>query len=316
MTEGPVASIVVPSYRGAARLPVLFDALRAQRFSGEWEAVIVLDGDVDGSAAVVEAAARDLPLRMVRFDENRGRPAALSAGFSAARGDVLIRCDDDMEPDPSYVAGHVLAHRGPDPVGVVGLARYVLPETPYARLYGRPRDARLRADAYAAPPETRWRYWAGNCSVTAATYAAVGPYDEAFRAYGWEDIDWGRRLTQSGVPIVLDPRVEVVHHADDVSTAARVRRAFLSGRSQVRFEHKHGVIAAGAPGSGLRGRVWSTAVDAMARASSADAVERRGAALDRLLGVLPGAVGARAIALLVEAAAESGHRCGQRTIAP
>ena len=93
------ASLVVPSYRGASHLPVLFEALRRQDFDGRWEAVIVLDGVEDESPEIIEKYD-DLPLRMVAFEENRGRSAALNVGFAAARGRVLIRCDDDLEPIP------------------------------------------------------------------------------------------------------------------------------------------------------------------------------------------------------------------------
>ena len=49
MTRG---SVVIPSRGGAQRLPRILDALVAQQGS-VWEAVVVLDGDIDDSAAVV-----------------------------------------------------------------------------------------------------------------------------------------------------------------------------------------------------------------------------------------------------------------------
>ena len=65
---------------------------------------MVLDGDIDNSEAVVRHAARELPIRLVVFEANRGRSAApLNAGFREASGEVLVRCDDDMVPDSDYV---------------------------------------------------------------------------------------------------------------------------------------------------------------------------------------------------------------------
>ncbi len=303
---GVEASLVVPSYRGADRLPVLFEALRAQRFDGEWEAVVVLDGVEDASPDVIEAAD-DLPLRPVRLPENRGRPAALNAGFAQARGRVLIRCDDDLEPDPGYVANHVLAHGGPHPVGAVGLYRNVFPSTPYARVYGEPYDRLFRSQAYESPDSGRWRYWAGNCSVIRSTFDLVGGYDERFRSYGWEDIDWGFRLATSGARVVVDPRLETRHHAANVNVEIRVRRAFLSGRAQARFVAKHHTGGSVVVPRGLLQRAWVLALRGLVATGSLEACERRGAALDRVLGRLPTTVAIRAVALLVESAARAGY---------
>ncbi|MCV5935170.1 glycosyltransferase, partial [Escherichia coli] len=76
----PTASLVIPSRGGAARLPHLIDALRAQT-TQDWEAIVVIDGDVDNSASVVEAARDELPIHSIVFPENRGRSAELNEGF-------------------------------------------------------------------------------------------------------------------------------------------------------------------------------------------------------------------------------------------
>ena len=98
MSTPPEASIIVPSYRGAGRLPALFDALAGQQIGGpDFEVIVVIDGVDDGSVALVEAESR-FPVSPVLFPENRGRVEALNAGFGTARGRVLIRCDDDLVP--------------------------------------------------------------------------------------------------------------------------------------------------------------------------------------------------------------------------
>ncbi|MGB4135986.1 MAG: glycosyltransferase family A protein, partial [Microbacterium sp.] len=255
MTEGLRASIVVPSRGGAGRLPRLFAALRAQTAS-DWEAIVVLDGDVDDSARVVADAATDLPVRAIVFPENRGRSTALNAGFAEAQGEVLIRCDDDLRPGPDYIAAHVARHTT-GPTGVIGLVRNAYPATAYARAYGNERDGRFRAEAYAQPADRRWRYWCGNVSVTRGTYDAVGGYDADYRAYGWEDVDWGYRLSRLGAEVVLAPELETPHHIAAVTTEIRVQRAFHSGAAKRTFIAKHGAEAFGerTPGTGVWGRL-------------------------------------------------------------
>lgn len=300
----PRASIVVPTRGGATRLLHLLDALRLQTESS-WEAIVVIDGDVDESAAVVDLAAGDLPVRALVLPENRGRSAALNAGFAQARGEVLIRCDDDLRPGPDYVAAHLARHEGAS-CGVVGLYRNVFPPTPYARVYGAPRDERFRAEAYAAPADRRWRYWAGNVSVTRESYERVGGYDPAFRAYGWEDVDWGYRLHAAGVPVLLAPELETPHHVAATTTEGRVRRAFHAGAARRAFEAKHGSAALGAAPR-ARG-AWGRIVDRTAARDGRAALEARARRADRALSRMPRWAAEKRVAWLVEAAGLSGQQ--------
>jgi len=295
---------VIPSRGGAARLPHLFAALRAQT-SPSWEAIVVLDGDIDGSASVVADAARTgLPVSAIVFPENRGRSAALNAGFAQATAAVLIRCDDDLRPKPDYVAAHLAAHAG-ETVGAVGAVQNVFPETPYARAYGTARDGRFRIDAYAAPAERRWRYWCGNVSVTRETYDLVGDYDEGFRAYGWEDVDWGYRLARRGVPVVLAPELETPHHIAAVTTEMRVKRAFYSGAAKLTFAAKHGeqVLGARQPGQGA----WGRLIDRTAARYGLEELLTRARRADAALDRMPRWAAEKRVSWLVEAAALSGE---------
>lgn len=299
------ASIVIPSRGGATRLPRLMEALRAQTDSS-WEAIVVLDGDVDDSETVL-ARYGDLPVRSIVFPENRGRVAALNAGFEAATGDVLIRCDDDLEPRPDYVERHVAAH-SERPCGAVGLYRNVLEDNAYARAYGNATDGKFRDSAYECAEDERWHYWAGNCSITREIWDTVGPYDARYRTYGWEDADYGLRVYEAGYPIVLDPALETTHHAAAVTTESRVRRAYHSGQARHLFDSIHGT---GRPGPGptrpTNTSAWNVATNVLADSLSYERARTLAAGLDRALPRMPIAVSSKLIALLVEAAAVAGY---------
>ena len=230
---------------------------------------------------------------------------------------MLIRCDDDFEPAPDYVGSHIRAHDGSEPVGAVGLPRNRFSDTPYARVYGRPRDTRFRSDAYARPPEEQWRYWAGNCSLTRTTYERVGPYDTDYRAYGWEDVDYGYRLHSHGVPVRLIPEAEAVHHAAAVTTAIRMMRAFHSGAAHRLFDSKHPdarfeAAMGTAPASSAPRSVWERIVLAEASILTTETVERVGTAIDRALPLLPQYVAEKLVAAGVEASAVAGLRADEQ----
>lgn len=297
-----LASIVIPSRGGAKRLPRLLNALAAQD-DDEWEAIVVIDGDIDNSEHVVEGY-QHLPVRAIVFPENRGRVAALNAGFQEAQGDILVRCDDDLVPAANYVREHKAAHADVAG-GAIGLYLNQLPDTPYARAYGRNADEIFRRNAYSQSEP--WRYWAGNCSTTRDLWEAVGPYDPDYRAYGWEDVDWGYRLHQQGVPVRLVPELETPHFVAAVTTRNRVQRAFHSGAARRLFEAKHGLdllSSAEPPATSL----WNRAVRAVGRIPSRKLLGMASSAADLGARFLPPAVARKPIALLVEGGAVAGYR--------
>lgn len=295
------ASVIVPSRGGAERLPRLLAALGAQTHP-DVEIIVVVDGDIDGSEEVLERSP--ITVRSIAFAENKGRSAALNAGFAAATGDVLIRCDDDLEPAPGWVAAHVAEHAG-ESVGVIGLYRNVYPDSPYARAYGRKADLLFAEKAYATPAERTWRYWAGNASVTRETFARIGPYSSAYRSYGWEDVDWGYRLHAASVPVRMLPGAGSIHHSPSVSAAIRSKRAYLSGSARRTFEGLHGVDAAGP--LNRPGGVWGGAVRALAWRAGEARVQRVASFVDRLITVVPRPMGEKLVALTVESAAIAGY---------
>jgi GT2 family glycosyltransferase len=305
-TPDPAATVIVPTRGGRDRIVTLLGLLEAQD-TDDLEVVVVVDGDVDDTTGAVASRTSTFPVRVITFEENRGRSAALNAGIAAARGRVVIRCDDDLEPGPTFVSGHVAAHADGE-AGVVGLYRNVFPDTPYARAYGRTADERFREGAYATPADTTWRYWAGNVSVTRETAARVGPYDEAFRAYGWEDVDWGHRLHLLGVPVVLRPELETTHRLSAVTARSRVERAFFSGAARRQFVAKHGAhwLEPQRPRS-----PWTVVVRVVSAVLSESRSRRAGAAADRLAAVVPERAGRALVGLLVEAAGDAGYRRGR-----
>lgn len=307
------ASVVIPTRGGRDRLHWPLDALRKQTVPVE--VVVVVDGDVDGTEDLLRRY-RDEGMETLRwhvFEENQGRSRALNHGFAMAEGDVLIRCDDDLEPAPDFVERHVAAHEGQEYSGAVGLTLNVYPDGPYAEAYGRP-AARQHVDAaLASPPETHWKHWAANCSITRAAHEVLGGYDEDYRRYGWEDVDMGYRVHSAGYPVRIHEELTTPHYGPALTTRARAVRALHSGAARELFEQKHGTEALGGPGR--PGGAWGLAVRALAAVSTEPVVERVSRAVDAALPRVPHAVGRKLVALTVEAAGRSGvlHPARART---
>ena len=127
--------------------------------------------------------------------------AALNAGHRAADTDILIRCDDDLEPAADYVEPQIRLHRDYD--GVIGTLKNVYPDLPIlvCTVTSAMPDSRKVPSSVAE--EGRWLYWNGNSSISAEYFDRTGGYDPAYRLYGWEDVDMGKMVHDVGGHIII-----------------------------------------------------------------------------------------------------------------
>ena len=90
-------SIVIPVYNERETLPKTLARVQATPF--DKEIILVDDGSTDGTRTWLETL-RDPGVVVVLQPENRGKGAALRAGFERATGDVVLIQDADLEYDP------------------------------------------------------------------------------------------------------------------------------------------------------------------------------------------------------------------------
>ena len=305
------ASVVVPTHGGAHRLPELLEAMARQDFAGEWELVVVVDGVVDDTLQVLDVYRSRVPLRTVVHEVSLGVVEVLNDAFARSKGEVLIRCDDDLTPGHDFVRLHHAHHEARTDVGVIGPTRDVFPDTGYARVYGRRTTERSLTEAYARPREQRWIGWAANNSLHRDAWTCAGGFDPRF-VYG-EDSELGWRLAhECGVSIIVDPALQVDHRGPSTSAATKVPRAFVSGASRRLFYLAHPSERVAGPASlGFRDRFWGMSVSLLARTlRTKSAYERVGRFLDAILEITPGGLGRVLVALSVEAASRSGQLHG------
>lgn len=96
-------SVVVPLYNEEETIPLLCQTLHEvmSQLDRKYEIIIVDDGSSDSSWKLLCEHAEKLPcLRLIRFRRNFGQTAAMSAGFHAAEGDIVVTLDADMQNEP------------------------------------------------------------------------------------------------------------------------------------------------------------------------------------------------------------------------
>lgn len=113
-SAAPAISIVIPGLDEAESLTELAERV-AQALDGrhDYEIIFVDDGSTDRTWEVIgELRARFARVRGVRLRANFGKAAALSAGFSRARGKFVITLDADLQDDPSEIPKFLQAIEG------------------------------------------------------------------------------------------------------------------------------------------------------------------------------------------------------------
>jgi glycosyltransferase involved in cell wall biosynthesis len=99
-------SVVVPLYNERESLTELYRQLTSvmeRTFAGH-EFLFVDDGSTDGSIDVLrELRSGDRRVKIISFRRNYGKSAALSEGFKAARGDVVVTIDADLQDNPEEI---------------------------------------------------------------------------------------------------------------------------------------------------------------------------------------------------------------------
>ncbi len=101
-------SIVIPSYDESESLPELTEWIKrvCSENNLSFEAIIVDDGSLDNSWEVIERISdADSRFKGIKFQRNYGKSAALNEGFKAAKGDVVITMDADMQDSPDEIPG-------------------------------------------------------------------------------------------------------------------------------------------------------------------------------------------------------------------
>lgn len=106
MPSVPEISVVVPVYNEEDSLPILYAEVRAALDGAgrSFELILVDDHSSDASLArMLELRRTDPRVKVLHFRRNFGQTAAMSAGFEAARGKVVVTLDGDLQNDPADI---------------------------------------------------------------------------------------------------------------------------------------------------------------------------------------------------------------------
>ena len=100
-------SLVIPCFNEAGNIQPLWKDVETVLLKSkkEWEVWWINDGSRDETEKELEALYQKHPdkIRIIQFRHNFGKASALKAGFSKAKGDLIITMDGDGQDDPAEI---------------------------------------------------------------------------------------------------------------------------------------------------------------------------------------------------------------------
>lgn len=231
-------SVVLCCHNGERTLADQLSALAKQQYDGNWELVFVADSPTDSSVSIAESWSDRLPMRIVHTSES-GDPVGLASarniGGYAARGEVLLFCDDDDVADEGWIAA--FAHAAKDAGAFGGHNEEELLNDPRVRGWRYPWTPGRLPIAFGRAPVPV----GNNSGVWTEIFREVGGFDAEFSEFGsGEEVDFFWRAQLAGHEVRYVPgAIMHVRHRNSLKTLAR--QAYRYGLSSAvlfrRFRH-------------------------------------------------------------------------------
>lgn len=224
------ASIIIPTYNRKNILKRVLNTLFTQTYPrNTYEIIIVDDGSTDGTERMVKGLSAPCILRYFRQDK-KGPAAARNYGLRQAKGEIIIFIDSDILVDSHFVEEHLRYHQKYEQIVVRGL------------VINTPEIENLAEKKMKLTDISTAFFATGNTSVRKVHLSKVGPFDEDFTEYGWEDLEMGERLRKLGLKVKTNKKALGYHYQKELYLADLPKicaKEEARGRTAVIFYKKH-----------------------------------------------------------------------------
>jgi len=191
--------------------------------NNEFEVIVINDGSDDLMEEEIKKQNYSKDIRYYYHERgaNSGASFARNKGIEKANGDILIFMDCDEIAKPDFVFSHYIFFQNiQDEILQVGFRNNIVP---YAEVKLENIDNVLTTADVREKVFEKFSYNFGsligawglvfscNISVHRKTVEKYGGFDENFKGWGLEDIEFGYRLNKNGVKIVFNPNIYLYH---------------------------------------------------------------------------------------------------------
>jgi glycosyltransferase involved in cell wall biosynthesis len=250
--SSPSLSIVIPTHKRAEILKKCMEHLEKQTIAKQLEVIVVSDGHDEETSALMKHIAKSehsakpslAGFRFLELDKCQ-QGIARNRGVEHASAKYVLFIGDDIFLTPEACEKHVHAHVSYERSALSSEQKESVMKNPIAQ------SSKLKAQDLAVlgfttwdpaleitsvmrwleatgwqfgypflepyrsaivPPEVQHRFtYTSHISLPTAV-AKRTPFREDVTLYGWEDIEWGLRLRDSGVGLFYEPDAKAFHH--------------------------------------------------------------------------------------------------------
>ncbi|MBI1934193.1 glycosyltransferase family 2 protein, partial [Candidatus Peregrinibacteria bacterium] len=244
----PNISIVIPTRNRPQILRQCLDHIEKQTIADQIEVIVVIDGDDPKTAEMLSSLHWSFPLICFAIPKAQ-QGIARNRGMEKAHGKIVLFIGDDIFLAPDACERHIRAHarkseiRNPkseinlklqtnmhtgsdfvlrasdfpiavlgfttwDPaVGITSVMRWL---TKTGWQFGYEKIAAYGGKILPSEIQHRFTY-TSHISLSRAI-AQDFPFHEDVTLYGWEDVEWGIRLRDAGIPLFYEATAHALHH--------------------------------------------------------------------------------------------------------
>ncbi len=230
--------IIIPTYNNARTLPLVLAALQQQEVPAGWTVRVIISDDGSKTVPTVPTSSFTvLPgwqAPLVLRHAHAGVASARNQAIVASPAPLLLFLGADIILRPGALAAHLRYHEQHPQANkaALGMIKWDPRVHPSALMewltHGGPQNdfdgllGSRQADA--------GHYFYGSHLSLKRAFLGRERFSAAYKSYGWEDIDLGRRLAERGLQLaVLHQAIGLHHHFYSVSDVYRRQRAV--GRS-------------------------------------------------------------------------------------
>jgi GT2 family glycosyltransferase len=217
MHRSCTVSVVIPCYNQVHHIRHTVGAILDQTIPPD-EIVVVDDASGDASPIILQ----QLPVKLIRHQQNQGPAAARNTALSASSGDIVVFVDADAYADHRLIETFLRAYQEiPDPL-VAGIGGRGI-ESNIRTVFDKWRALHARQDFGLKPRKVPFLF--GLCaSYKRAVLLQVGGFDTFFPLNAGEDADLGYRIRRAGYRLYYTPDAIVYHqHSDTERSLLRVQ---------------------------------------------------------------------------------------------
>ena len=239
-------SIIIPTHQRANILRMTLEALQKQTFK-DFEVIVVSDGPDSKTDDLMTGLEWNFEFQYFAIPKSQ-QGIARNRGVEKARGKYVLLIGDDILLASDAVEKHLAAHekiadgRQESFSAVLGFTTWdpTINITPRMRWmektglqFGYPKIQKYAHD-FISEDQQQWFTYTSHISLSSRKLFQH-QFREDVSLYGWEDIEWGKRLADAGIPLYYEPDAVAYHH-HSYSDAEIRERSKLLGESAIKME--------------------------------------------------------------------------------